>query len=175
MVLTLTSFIIVLYLVLIFDLCFCYIAMSKRISLVKLAKRVDDKKEKESSKVATSSNTRVVIREKQPQDEEQDLVAEDSKGNEVAPPLEAKKAKSSRAVSRRVMPPIAPRGEPSKRPSSKTFGKALGEGASVYMSPSVAEKILSGVILPADMEKVKKLFLDQVVTKCFHVLSQVLI
>ena len=40
-------------------------------------------------------------------------------------------------------------------------------------SPSVVEKILAGVILPADNEKVDKLSLDQVVTKFFHIIGQV--
>ncbi|GFS30927.1 hypothetical protein Acr_00g0014830 [Actinidia rufa] len=84
--------------------------MSKRITLSKLTKRVYDKKSNEGSKVATSSNTRVVIREKWPRDEIQDLVADDSKGKEVAPLSEAKKAKPRRAASRGVTPPIVPTG-----------------------------------------------------------------
>ncbi|GFS36288.1 hypothetical protein Acr_00g0045150 [Actinidia rufa] len=125
------------------------LAMSKRISLAKLTKRVDDKKENEGSKVATSSNTGV-----------------------VAPPPEAKKAKSSKAESKGVTPPVPPKGESSKRPSSKKPNEVLGEGASMYASPSMAEKILFGVILPANKEKVKKPSLDQVVTISFHILVQ---
>ena len=40
-------------------------------------------------------------------------------------------------------------------------------------SSSVVEKILGGVIPPSDKENVDKLTLDQVVTKFFHVVSQV--
>ena len=40
-------------------------------------------------------------------------------------------------------------------------------------SASVAEKMLIGVILPTDKEKVDKLSLDQVVTKFLHILGQV--
>ncbi|GFY87854.1 spermidine synthase [Actinidia rufa] len=138
-----------------------------------LAKWVDDKKSKEGSKVATSSNTGVVIREKQPRDEVQDLVADDSKGKELAPPPETKKAKSSKAASKGVMPPVAPsKGESSKKPPPKGPGEVLGEDASVYANHSMAEKFFYGVILPADKEKVDKLSLDQVVTKYFHVLGQ---
>ncbi|GFY92797.1 hypothetical protein Acr_08g0011930 [Actinidia rufa] len=144
----------------------------KRINLSKLAKRVVDKNGKEGSKVATSSNTGVVIREKRPRDEVQNLVADNSKGKEASPPSEAKKAKPSKAASRGVMPPITPRGKSSKRPSSKKPSEVLGKVTSVYASPSVAEKIFSGVILPVDREKVNKLSLDQVVTKFFHVLDQ---
>ncbi|GFY80842.1 hypothetical protein Acr_01g0006510 [Actinidia rufa] len=149
--------------------------MSERITLSKLAKRVDDKKNKERSKVATSSNIGVMIQEKRPQDEVQDLVVDDSKGKEVALPPKAKKAKPSKAASKGVKPPMTPKGESSKRPLFMRVGEVLGKGTSVYASPFVEEKLLSGVILPANREKVDKLSLDQVVTKFFHVLSQILI
>ena len=42
-------------------------------------------------------------------------------------------------------------------------------------SAATAEKILSGVILPADKEKVDRLTFDQVVTKFLHVLGQVFV
>ena len=42
-------------------------------------------------------------------------------------------------------------------------------------SASVAEKILAGVILPADKKKVDKLSLDQVVTKFLHILRHIFI
>ena len=42
-------------------------------------------------------------------------------------------------------------------------------------SASVAEKILTGVILITDKGKVDKLFLDQVVAKFLHILSQVFV
>ncbi|GFS29295.1 hypothetical protein Acr_00g0006140 [Actinidia rufa] len=45
-------------------------------------------------------------------------------------------------------------------------------GASVMASAATAEKILAGVILPADKEKVDKLTFDQVVTKFIHALGQ---
>ena len=73
--------------------------MSKRISLTKLAKKVEEKK------ATTSSTKGVVIREKQPRDEAPDFSpnkkgkTDDSKGKETMPLPEAKK-KSNRGVSR---------------------------------------------------------------------------
>ena len=40
-------------------------------------------------------------------------------------------------------------------------------------SPFIAEKILQGVIPPADKEKLEKLTLDQTATRFFHVIGQV--
>ena len=57
------------YLFLAFDVGFYLLAMSKRIILVKLAKKVEKKKDKECSKVATLSTKGVVIREKWPREE----------------------------------------------------------------------------------------------------------
>ncbi|GFZ07299.1 hypothetical protein Acr_19g0002360 [Actinidia rufa] len=48
----------------------------------------------------------------------------------------------------------------------------IDTGASVMASAATAEKILAGVILPADKEKVDKLTFDQVVTKFIHALGQ---
>ena len=47
-----------------FDDGFNLVAMSKSISLVKLTKKVEEKKDKEGSKAATSSTKGVVIRKK---------------------------------------------------------------------------------------------------------------
>ncbi|GFS33373.1 hypothetical protein Acr_00g0028010 [Actinidia rufa] len=54
----------------------------------------------------------------------------------------------------------------------QTRGEALGPQASVMASAATAEKILAGVILPADKEKVDRLTFDQVVTKFLHVVGQ---
>ncbi|GFY81236.1 hypothetical protein Acr_01g0010450 [Actinidia rufa] len=66
-------------------------------------------------------------------------------------------------------PPIAS-GEGSS--VKRTLGESLGPQASVMASAAIAEKILAGVILPADKEKVDRLTFDQVVTKFLHVLGQ---
>ena len=78
------------------------------------------------------------------------------------PSPDAKKAKSNKLASKETVWPKA-LGEGTL---TKT-GDVLGPGA------SMAEKILVGVILPADKEKVDKLSLDQVVTKFFHIVGQV--
>ncbi|GFS39347.1 hypothetical protein Acr_00g0062440 [Actinidia rufa] len=70
--------------------------------------------------------------------------------------------------------------EGSETTSKKAFGRwvqgkageALGPQASVMASAATAEKILAGVILPTDKEKVDKLTFDQVVTKFIHALGQ---
>ena len=63
---------------------------------------------------------------------------------------------------------MAPREGTSTKPNN-----ALELKASMLRSPSVVEKILVRMILPANKEKVDKLFLDQVVTKFFHIVGQV--
>ncbi|GFS45974.1 hypothetical protein Acr_00g0099280 [Actinidia rufa] len=56
--------------------------------------------------------------------------------------------------------------------SSANIGTVLGPTASMLGIPSVAEKLLRGVIPPADKEKVEKLTLDQTAMKLFHVIGQ---
>ena len=63
---TISFFSQVFYLIFVFDIGFYFAAMSKRISLMKLAKKV------EKNKVATSSTKGMVIREKKPRDEAPD-------------------------------------------------------------------------------------------------------
>ncbi|GFZ06968.1 hypothetical protein Acr_18g0011380 [Actinidia rufa] len=143
--------------------------MSKRISLTKLPKKVEE------SKAATSSSKGVVIKEKWPRDEVPDsspnkkVKNNESKAKETIPPPEAKKLKPNKAMSRETVRPAAPGEGPLKKP-----GEVLGSGASVMANAAVAEKILTGVILPADKERVDKLSLDQVVTKFLHILGQCL-
>ena len=126
--------------------------MSKRISLSKLTKKVEEKK------VATSSSKGVVIHKKQPQDEAPDSSpnkkgkTDDSKGKKTMPPPKVKKAKSSRTTSRGTMRPVAPGDGTSASP-----GDALGFGASLMASAFMEKKFLVGVILPADKENVDKL------------------
>ncbi|GFZ21395.1 hypothetical protein Acr_29g0005570 [Actinidia rufa] len=57
----------------------------------------------------------------------------------------------------------------------QVLGEALGPQASVMASAATAEKILAGVILPANKEKVDRLTFDQVVTKFLHVVGQVFV
>ncbi|GFZ08778.1 hypothetical protein Acr_20g0005860 [Actinidia rufa] len=88
----------------------------------------------------------------------------------VAQPPESKKAKTDTGASGApARPPIA-LGEGSS--IRRTLGEALVPQASVMASAATVEKILAGVILPADKEKVDKLTFDQVVTKFIHALGQ---
>ncbi|GFZ18597.1 hypothetical protein Acr_27g0003360 [Actinidia rufa] len=59
--------------------------------------------------------------------------------------------------------------------TSANLGTILGPTPSILGSPSVVERLLRGVIPPADKEKVEKLTLDQTATKLFHVIGQALV
>ncbi|GFZ20333.1 hypothetical protein Acr_28g0010380 [Actinidia rufa] len=93
-----------------------------------------------------------------------------SKGKQVAQLPEAKKARIDTGASRAPAKPLVASGAGSL--AHRTLGEALGPQASVMASAATAEKILAGVILPADKEKVDKLTFDQVVTKFIHALGQ---
>ena len=80
---------------------------------------------------------------------------------------DTKTAKSNKTASGTARLPAPEKGT-SAKPSHP-----LGPEASVMMSASMAEKILAGVVLSADREKVEKLGLDQVVTKFLHCIGQV--
>lgn len=151
--------------------------MSKKLILKKLGQMVEGSKGASSLAKSTSTAKGVVIREKCPRGEVPDTSPSEtgSKGKEAMPPFEAKKkAKSamtpSAEVNEKVTLPIALGEGTSANP-----GIVQGPKASILESPSVVEKILGEVILPADKEKVDKLTLDQAVMKFFHVIGQVLI
>ncbi|GFZ15849.1 hypothetical protein Acr_25g0002580 [Actinidia rufa] len=137
--------------------------MSKRLKLSDLAKIM-------AQKAATSASKGVVISEGSETTSGKRALDDGSKGKQVAQPLESKKAKINTGASEaHARPPIASGEGSSVR---RTLGEALGPQASVMASAATAEKILAGVILPADKEKVDKLTFDQVVTKFLHVLGQ---
>ncbi|GFZ00930.1 hypothetical protein Acr_14g0005650 [Actinidia rufa] len=92
-----------------------------------------------------------------------------SKGKQVAPLPEAKKTIAGSVA--QVVPARLP--VPREGSSAKPIpGEALGPHALVMASVATAKKILAGVILPANKEKVEKLTFDEVVTKFLHVLGQ---
>ena len=95
--------------------------------------------------------------------------ADDSKGKEAMPPLEAKK-RSIKGASKGSIHQVAP-GEG----TLAVLGHSLGLRAFVMASASMAEKFLTRVILSVNKEKVDKLSFDQVVTKFLHILDQVFI
>ncbi|GFY86119.1 hypothetical protein Acr_04g0008570 [Actinidia rufa] len=138
--------------------------MSKRLKLSDLAKVV-------AQKAATSASKGVVLSEGSETTSGKRALDDGSKGKQAAQLPESKKAKidiggASEAPAR---PPIASGGGSSVR---RTLGQSLGPQASVMASATTAEKILAGVILPADKKKVDRLTFDQVVTKFLHVLGQ---
>ena len=97
---------------------------------------------------------------------------DDSKGKETMPPPTAKKTKSSREAGRGSLQPIAPEEGTSASPRH-----LLGPRASVMARASMVEKIMAEVILPTtpdDREKVKKLSLDQLITKVEKILARYL-
>ncbi|GFS46023.1 hypothetical protein Acr_00g0099640 [Actinidia rufa] len=58
------------------------------------------------------------------------------------------------------------------QPPLKGLADNLGHRASMMSSAPVAQKILNGVIFPADKEKVDYFTMDELVTKSFHALGQ---
>ncbi|GFY90257.1 hypothetical protein Acr_07g0004540 [Actinidia rufa] len=136
--------------------------MSKRLKLSDLAKVV-------AQKAATSASKGVVISEGSETTSKRPL-DDGSKGKQVAQSPEPKKARIDTGASRAPAKPPVASGAGSS--AHRTLGEALGPQASVMASAATAEKILAGVILPADKEKVDKLTFDQVVTKFIHALGQ---
>ncbi|GFZ02371.1 hypothetical protein Acr_15g0009790 [Actinidia rufa] len=116
--------------------------MSKRLKLSDLAKVV-------AQKAATSASKGVVISEGSETTSGKRALDDGSKGKQVAQLLESKKAKIDTGERLKLQ-----RGRP-----------LLQEGLQ-------QKKIMAGVILPADKEKVDRLTFDQVVTKFLHVLGQ---
>ncbi|GFS32985.1 hypothetical protein Acr_00g0025730 [Actinidia rufa] len=118
--------------------------MSKRLSLKKLAQRVEGSKDLSSVAKSTSAAKGVIIQEKCPRYEVPDISPSKtgSKGKESMPPSKAKKkskptATPSTDTSDKVTRPVAP-GEG----TSANLSTILGPRASILESPSVAEKIL---------------------------------
>ncbi|GFY94435.1 hypothetical protein Acr_09g0008810 [Actinidia rufa] len=137
--------------------------MSKRLKLSDLAKVV-------AQKAATSASKGVVISKGSETTSGKRALDDGSKGKQVAQLPESKKAKIDTGASEAsARPPIASGGGSSVR---RTLGESLGPQASVMASAATVEKILAGVILPADKEKVDRLTFDQVVTKFLYVLGQ---
>ncbi|XP_057511556.1 uncharacterized protein LOC130793729 [Actinidia eriantha] len=137
--------------------------MSKRLKLSDLAKVV-------AQKAATSATKGVVISEGSETTSGKRALDDESKGKQVAQAPEPKKGKVDTGASEAPVRPSIASGEGSS--AKRTLGEALGPQASVMASAATAEKILAGVILPADKEKVDRLTFDQVVTKFLHAVGQ---
>ena len=119
----------------------------------------------------------MVIGEKLPREDHsslpstKDKIVNSPKGKEATIVLEPKRktTKPGDAAYSGATPSSKPR-----EGNSPSLGTVLGPGASIMGNPSIAEKILWGVIPPIDKEKVEKLSLDQMATRLFHVIGQVL-
>ncbi|GFZ19989.1 hypothetical protein Acr_28g0006940 [Actinidia rufa] len=120
----------------------------------------------------------LIIGEKRPRESITSLpskkgkVDDGSKGKGVVIGPEGKKKATS--SSKAPTPPAIASPRPGEG-SSANLGTVLGPTTFMLGSPSVAEKLLRGVIPPADKEKVEKLTLDQTATKLFHVIGQALV
>ena len=148
--------------------------MSKRISFKKLGEKLEKSKNRNSSGTPAPAK-RVVIGEKLAREglasspNKNGKVDDGSKGKGVDCEPEGKKATPSGNIPTTVAMALSRSGEG----TSANLGTVLGPTASILGSLSMAEKLLRGVIPPADKEKVEKLTLDQTATKFFHVIGQV--
>ncbi|GFY84217.1 hypothetical protein Acr_03g0009910 [Actinidia rufa] len=151
-------------------------AMSKRVSFKKIGEKL--RKVVGASSGAPVLAKGVIIGEKQPGESitsspnKKGKVDDGSKGKGVVIGPEGRKKATSSSKAPTTLATASPRpGEG----SSTNPGTGLGPTASILGSPSVAEKLLRGVIPAADKEKVEKLTLDQTATKLFHVIGQALV
>ncbi|GFS29581.1 hypothetical protein Acr_00g0007300 [Actinidia rufa] len=132
-----------------------YLAMSKRLSLKKLAQRVEESRGKSLAAKSTSVAKRVVIGEKCPK--EASTTSPNKKGKST-PVAKDKGTMSPLVTQKKVTWKFV---EPPSKEASKAANKVVvGEGT-------------SAVIPPFDKEEVNKLELDRMVFKIFHILGQV--
>ncbi|GFZ19428.1 hypothetical protein Acr_28g0001330 [Actinidia rufa] len=152
------------------------VAMSKRVSFKKIGEKLGKAAGASSGTPAPAKG--VVIGEKRAGESitsspSKKAKADDgSKGKRVDIGLEGKKKASSLSKTS-AAPTVVP-----SRPGEGTsahLGAVPGPAPSILGSPSVAERLLRGLIPPADKEKVDKLTLDQTATKLFHVIGQALV
>ncbi|GFS31428.1 hypothetical protein Acr_00g0017220 [Actinidia rufa] len=149
-------------------------AMSKRISFKKLGEKLKKSKNRSFLRILAPAKM-VVIGEKCTRES---LASSASKKGKVDDGSKGKgvdrepKGKKKATPSSNALPIPATASSRLGEGTSATLDAALGPTASILGSPSVVEKLLRGVIPPADKEKVEKLTLDQTVTKLFHVIGQ---
>ncbi|GFZ15755.1 hypothetical protein Acr_25g0001640 [Actinidia rufa] len=148
-------------------------AMSKRVSFKKIGEKLGKMAGASSGTPAPAKG--VVIGEKRAGESimsspsKKGKADDGSKGKGVESGSEGKK-KATSLNKASAAPPAAP-----SRPGEGTsahLGTVPGPSISILGSPSVAERLLRGVIPQADKEKVEKLTLDQTATKLFHVIGQ---
>ncbi|GFS41720.1 hypothetical protein Acr_00g0076030 [Actinidia rufa] len=150
-------------------------AMSKRVSFKKIGEKLGKTTGTSSATLVPAKG--VVIGKKRPGESITSLPSkkgkadDGSKGKGISAAPEAKKKTSA---SKTLTIPAAASPRPGEG-SSANLGTIPGPTTSMLGSLSVAEKLLRGVIPPADKEKVEKLTLDQTATKLFHVIGQALV
>ena len=86
------------------------------------------------------------------------------------PKAKKRVAKSSKGASMGAIP-VLTLGEG----TSANLTTILEPRASILKNPTMVEKLLEGVIPPADKEEVKKIYLDWAILKFFHIVGQVII
>ena len=127
-----------------------FTAMSRRIRLKKLGEKVEEAKGKNSTKKSIPVKG-VVIGEKRSRD---DIYISPSKHVKYGDNPNGKEPAVASEPKRKITGPgDCPRATASLKPdegSSPSLGTVLGAGASILGSPSIAEKILRGVIPLAD-------------------------
>ncbi|GFS37317.1 hypothetical protein Acr_00g0051360 [Actinidia rufa] len=151
-------------------------AMSKRVSFKKIGEKLG--KTVSASLGIPVPAKGVVIGEKRARESitsspsKKGKADDGSKGKGVDIGSEGKKkaTSSSKTLAAPTAVPLHP-GEG----TSAHLGTSLAPSPSILGSPFVAERLLRGVIPPADKEKVEKLTLDQTAMKLFHVIGQALV
>ncbi|GFY91030.1 hypothetical protein Acr_07g0012260 [Actinidia rufa] len=151
-------------------------AMSKRVSFKNIGEKL--RKAAGASSGTPAPANGVVIGEKRARESitsspSKKAKADDGskgKGVDIGPEGKKKASSSSKTSAAPTVVPSHP-----KEGTSAYLGAILGSAPSILGSPSVSERLLRGVIPPADKEKVDKLTLDQTATKLFHVISQALV
>ncbi|GFS28942.1 hypothetical protein Acr_00g0004740 [Actinidia rufa] len=149
------------------------VAMSKRVSFKKIGEKLGKAAGASSGTPAPAKG--VVIGEKRagesitssPSKKGKADDGSKGKGVDIGPKGKKKASSSSKASATPTVVPSRP-GEG----TSAHLGAVPGPTPSILGSLSVAERLLRGVIPPADKEKVDKLTLDQTATKLFHVIGQ---
>ncbi|GFZ12756.1 aluminum activated malate transporter family protein [Actinidia rufa] len=151
-------------------------AMSKRISFKKIGEKLGKSADVSSGTPVPTKG--VVIGEKRARESitsspsKRGKDDDGSKGKRVDSGPEGKKKATS--SSKATATPTAASSRP-REGTSANLGTVPGPTASILGNPFVVEKLLRGVIPPADKEKVEKLTLDQTATKLFHVIGQTLV
>ncbi|GFZ14318.1 hypothetical protein Acr_24g0005080 [Actinidia rufa] len=150
-------------------------AMSKRVSFKKISEKLGKSAGASSGSPIPAKG--VVIGEKRAGES---ITSSPSKKGKADDGLKGKGVESGLDDKKKATSSSKASAAPTAAPSRPGEGTSAHLGIvpgppSILGSPSVAERLLWGVILPADKEKVDKLTLDQTAMKLFHVIGQALV